>query len=138
MRQDLKIHYVRVHLHPFAESLQLRDVTTGQTVLASKAENRPERIGLARVEQIASPRRYHAAQGSSVRARERVQQHDESESDSDGGHVPVRRGHGVSTKVSRCELLPTAAGCELRAAVSNPNEPVSFRAVRRGMTARLA
>jgi hypothetical protein len=55
MRQDLKVHYVAVHLHPFAESLQLRDVTTGQTVLASKAENRPERIGLSRVEQIASP-----------------------------------------------------------------------------------
>ena len=54
MRQDLRIHYVAVHLHPFAESLTLRDVTTGETVLASKAENRPERIGLARVEQIAS------------------------------------------------------------------------------------
>ena len=54
MSQDLTIHYVSVHLHPFAESLQLRDVTTGQTVLASQAENRPERIGLARVDQIAS------------------------------------------------------------------------------------
>jgi hypothetical protein len=29
-------------------------VTTGQTVLASKAENRPERIGLARGDQISS------------------------------------------------------------------------------------
>jgi hypothetical protein len=55
MRQDLKVHYVAVHLHPFAESLQLRDVTTGETMLASKAENRPERIGLARVDQITSP-----------------------------------------------------------------------------------
>ena len=55
MQQDLTVHYVAVHLHPFAESLQLRDATTGETVLASKAENRPERIGLARVEQIASP-----------------------------------------------------------------------------------
>ena len=54
MRGDLKVHYVAVHLHPFAESLQLRDVTTGQTVLASQAENRPERIGLARVDQISS------------------------------------------------------------------------------------
>jgi hypothetical protein len=55
MQQDLTIHYVSVHLHPFAESLQLRDATTGQTVLASRAENRPERIGLSRVDQIASP-----------------------------------------------------------------------------------
>jgi hypothetical protein len=54
MREDMKIHYVSVHLHPFAESLQLRDATTGETVLASAAENRPERIGLARVDQIAS------------------------------------------------------------------------------------
>jgi hypothetical protein len=54
MQQDLKIHFVSVHLHPFAESLVLRDATTGDTVLASKAENRQERIGLARVEQIAS------------------------------------------------------------------------------------
>lgn len=56
MSHDLTIHYVSVHLHPFAESLQLRDLTTGETVLASKAENRPERIGLARVDQIASPK----------------------------------------------------------------------------------
>ena len=56
MRQDLKVYYVAVHLHPFAESLTLRDMTTGETVLASKAENRPERIGLARVDQIVSPK----------------------------------------------------------------------------------
>ena len=55
MQQDMKVHYVAVHLHPFAESLTLKDVTTGETVLASQAENRPERIGLSRVEQIASP-----------------------------------------------------------------------------------
>lgn len=61
MREDLKVHYVAVHLHPFAESLQLRDVTTGKTVLASQAENRPERIGLARVDQISS------AQGITLR-----------------------------------------------------------------------
>jgi len=55
MQQNQTIHYVSVHLHPFAESLALRDVTTGETVLSSRAENRPERIGLARVDQIASP-----------------------------------------------------------------------------------
>jgi hypothetical protein len=54
MQEDMKVHYVSVHLHPFAESLNLLDATTGDTVLASKAENRPERIGLARVDQIAS------------------------------------------------------------------------------------
>jgi hypothetical protein len=54
LSEDMTVHYVSVHLHPFAESLNLIDATTGDTVLASKAENRPERIGLARVEQIAS------------------------------------------------------------------------------------
>ena len=54
MKEDMKIHYVSVHLHPFAESLKLRDATTGETILASAAENRAERIGLARVDQIAS------------------------------------------------------------------------------------
>jgi hypothetical protein len=55
LEEDMTIHFVSVHLHPFAESLALRDVTTGETVLASAAENRPERIGLARVDQIATP-----------------------------------------------------------------------------------
>ena len=54
LRQDMKIHFVSVHLHPFAESIMLRDVTTGDTVLASKAENHSGRIGLARIDQIAS------------------------------------------------------------------------------------
>lgn len=54
MQEDMTVHYVSVHLHPFAESLELVDMTTGDTVLASKAENRAERIGLARVDQIES------------------------------------------------------------------------------------
>ena len=54
MQEDMKVHYVSVHLHPFGESLRLLDMTTGDTVLSSRAENRPERIGLARVEQITS------------------------------------------------------------------------------------
>jgi hypothetical protein len=54
LRQDLKIHFASVHLHPFAESIELRDVTTGATVLSSKAENHASRIGLSRVDQIAS------------------------------------------------------------------------------------
>lgn len=54
LNQDMKIHFASVHMHPFAESIMLRDVTTGDTVLASKAENHASRIGLARVDQIAS------------------------------------------------------------------------------------
>lgn len=51
---DTTIHYVAVHLHPFAESLALRDLTAGETLFASTAQNFEDRIGLARVEALAS------------------------------------------------------------------------------------
>lgn len=52
---DTTIHAIAVHLHPFAESLELRDLTTGERVFVSHAENLPDRIGLARVEAFSSP-----------------------------------------------------------------------------------
>jgi hypothetical protein len=54
LQQDMTIHFASVHLHPFAEAIVLRDVTTGDTLLASKAENHASRIGLSHVDQIAS------------------------------------------------------------------------------------
>jgi hypothetical protein len=48
------VHYIAVHLHPFAESLALRDWTTGEVVFESRAENREEQIGLRRVQSFAS------------------------------------------------------------------------------------
>ena len=51
---DTRIHYIAVHLHPFAESLELRDLTTGETVFKSLAENFEDRIGLAHVDYFAS------------------------------------------------------------------------------------
>jgi hypothetical protein len=51
---DTSIHYIAVHLHPFAESLLLRDLTTKETVFESRAENFEERIGLARVDSLSS------------------------------------------------------------------------------------
>ena len=49
------VHYIAVHLHPFAESLELRDWTTGETVFKSTAHNRQDQIGLRHVESYASP-----------------------------------------------------------------------------------
>jgi len=43
---DTTVHYIAIHLHPFAESLELRDLTTGETVFRSKARNSENRIGL--------------------------------------------------------------------------------------------
>lgn len=52
---DTRIHYIAVHLHPFAESLELRDLTTGETLFHSRADNYDDRIGLARVDAFSSP-----------------------------------------------------------------------------------
>ena len=51
---DTTLHYIAVHLHPFAESLELRDLTTGETLFKSSAENFEDRIGLARVDSFSS------------------------------------------------------------------------------------
>ena len=51
---DTTLHYIAVHLHPFAESLELRDLTADQTVFKSRAENFEDRIGLARVDSFSS------------------------------------------------------------------------------------
>jgi hypothetical protein len=51
---DTTIHYIAVHLHPFAESLELRDLTTGTTVFRSGTRPFPDRIGLAHVDSYSS------------------------------------------------------------------------------------
>jgi len=51
---DTTVHYIAVHLHPFAESLELRDRTTGETVFKSKARNYEDKIGLQKVEYFES------------------------------------------------------------------------------------
>ncbi|MCP3956739.1 MAG: hypothetical protein GY719_02685 [bacterium] len=51
---DTTIHYIAVHLHPFAESLELRDLTTEKTVFKSRARGFDDRIGLAHVDHLAS------------------------------------------------------------------------------------
>lgn len=51
---DTKLHYAAAHLHPFAESLELVDLTTGQSVFKAQTENLGDRIGLKRVEEFSS------------------------------------------------------------------------------------
>ena len=43
---DTRAHYIGAHLHPFGESLELLDLTTGESVFKSVAENLPDRIAL--------------------------------------------------------------------------------------------
>jgi len=51
---DTTIHYISVHLHPFGESLALRDLTTGETLYESKTRQVDQGLGLASVEHFSS------------------------------------------------------------------------------------
>lgn len=51
---DTTLHYIAVHLHPFAESLELVDLTTGKSVFLSDVDNSEDKIGLRRVEYFSS------------------------------------------------------------------------------------
>ncbi len=51
---ETEVHYIAVHLHPFAESLELRDLTAGTTLFRSKARGFADRIGLAAVDYFSS------------------------------------------------------------------------------------
>jgi cyclophilin family peptidyl-prolyl cis-trans isomerase len=54
LSQDTTIHYIAVHLHPFAESLELYDKTAKKTVWKSMAKNPQGHIGLDRVDTLTS------------------------------------------------------------------------------------
>jgi len=54
LKRDTTIHFIAVHLHPFAESLELVDATEGKTVWKSFAKNPADRIGLDRVDTFES------------------------------------------------------------------------------------
>ncbi|MGI9533862.1 MAG: hypothetical protein ACR2NW_02830 [Thermodesulfobacteriota bacterium] len=47
---DTTIHYIAVHLHPFAEFLKLVDLTTGETLFKSKVKSARDKIGIEHVE----------------------------------------------------------------------------------------
>ena len=51
---DTTLHYAAAHLHPFAESLELVDLTTGESVYKSSVENHEDKIGIKRVEYFSS------------------------------------------------------------------------------------
>ena len=50
IRYDTTVHYIAVHLHPFAESIELRDLTTGESVFRSNVEGYDDRIGIRRLQ----------------------------------------------------------------------------------------
>ena len=53
---DTTLHYAAVHLHPFAESLELRDITANKRVFRSHARGYQNKIGLSFVDSFSSKR----------------------------------------------------------------------------------
>jgi len=51
---DTTLHYVAVHLHPFAESLELKDLTAGTTIYKAFTQQADKGIGLNRVDFMSS------------------------------------------------------------------------------------
>ena len=51
---DTTAHYIAVHLHPFARTLDLVDRTTGETVFHAEVEPADGKIGIDRVDHFAS------------------------------------------------------------------------------------
>lgn len=51
---DTRIHYISVHMHPYARSLVLRDMTDDKVLYESRMESYEDKIGLKKVEHFAS------------------------------------------------------------------------------------
>jgi cyclophilin family peptidyl-prolyl cis-trans isomerase len=51
---DVKLHYAAVHVHPFAESLTLRDATTDQEIFKAGVKNPKQGVGLEHVDEFVS------------------------------------------------------------------------------------
>jgi hypothetical protein len=51
---ETRAHYIYAHLHPFGESLELIDLTTGESVFKATARNYPERVAVEKISYYAS------------------------------------------------------------------------------------
>lgn len=55
LTSDTTIHFIAVHVHPYAELLELRDLTTGELIFRSRARGPAQGIGLEQVDFLSSP-----------------------------------------------------------------------------------
>jgi hypothetical protein len=53
---ETTIHYATIHVHPFARWMELRDITSGETVLRLNAYDWTDRVGVAHVDEFKSER----------------------------------------------------------------------------------
>ncbi len=54
LQHDTTLHYAAIHLHPYATSLQMRDLTTDEVVFEVKGKSAEDRIALEHVEHVSS------------------------------------------------------------------------------------
>lgn len=54
LKDSTSMHYIAVHLHPFAEELSLKDITADSILFSSKATNYNNKIGLKKVDSFSS------------------------------------------------------------------------------------
>ena len=54
LSEDLNVHYVAVHLHPYSESLELKDMTTGEVVFKANVKLASGRIGIDHIDHFSS------------------------------------------------------------------------------------
>lgn len=51
---DTTIHYIAIHAHPFAEWMELRDITAGDTIFRTNIEGPKDRIGITNIQEYKS------------------------------------------------------------------------------------
>lgn len=54
LKDSTSMHQIAVHVHPFAETLEFRDITIDSTLFTSNAENYKDKIGLKKVSYFSS------------------------------------------------------------------------------------
>ncbi|MEM1002631.1 MAG: hypothetical protein AAGH46_08280 [Bacteroidota bacterium] len=54
LKDSTSMHQIAVHLHPFAQTLSLRDKTTDSTLFISEVQNETDKIGLTKVSSFSS------------------------------------------------------------------------------------
>ena len=53
-KRDSTAHYIAAHLHPYGESLELIDLTTGESVFRATAHNYPDQVAVENITHYSS------------------------------------------------------------------------------------
>lgn len=54
LSEEFSVHYIAVHLHPFAESLELKDDTTGEILFKANVTAAEKRVGIKHIDHFSS------------------------------------------------------------------------------------